>query len=263
LRPYIENCDVKIEDLLQIWGEKPEGIFAIIKNIVEGPLGADRMDFTQRDAYYTGTQHLGTIPTKRLIKNSKLVFIDNEIRLSYSSKCISDIIRSLDGRLNLYESVYLHRKTVEASLLVELMLEKLTENADLINLTKDPEEFVWLNDHKIYAMILETNNPEAIKIYKRLMLRKLPKTEHEIYINDFSKSFDMSHYEKLWYPDGKGVVVKTRPISGIDHKKFKEYKIFFYDKEKNNYTCENLLEKIGYTPSIKPYYIVRGIRLEN
>lgn len=248
--------------------------YDIVRNIVEGPLGADRIDFTRRDSYNIGMTHLGTIPTSRIIQNSKIVKVEGVPRLSYHVKIIDDIIRTLDGRLSMYASVYLHKTSVAASILVEKMMECISEPFGLPGMTLS-EDFLRLTDHKIFAMVSEWHEPlgtyenlpeirlrkKAQKFYTDLMDRNLPKMDHEVHVSDFEKVYDEKEYADMWYP-GKDpesfVIYKSRPISGISADKFDKYHIYFHDSHDKIFTCQELLDKIGYTVPIKPYYIVRG-----
>jgi len=282
--------DIDPEDLIELWAPGTTNMFRseyskhrkpmwdIIRNIVEGPLGADRIDFTRRDAYNIGMTHLGTIPTSRIIQNSKIVFINGVPRLSYHVKIIDDIIRTLDGRLSMYSSVYLHKTSVAASLLVERMMDLVCEPFRLVEMTKDPEQFKRLTDHKIFGMISEWFQHEgtdiseqeyinikiAQKMYENLMDRRLPKMDYELHVSNFSAPFDEQHYVSQWYPGrdpSTFIIYKSRPISGISAEKFDKYGISFHDSNGNLYTCQELLDQIGYTVPIKPYYIVRGYSL--
>ena len=276
--------NINPEELVELWspGSVPsfsaqdKSMFNIIRNIVEGPLGADRIDFTRRDSHNIGMQHLGTIPASRIIQNSKIVFVNNVPTLSYHAKCIEDIIRTLDGRLSMYTSVYLHKTSVAASLLVEKMMDLICEPFGLVEMTKDPDQFKRLTDHKIFAMISEWCPPSPIKaedlaevrnikraqqLYEQLMDRQLPKMEHEVRINDFTTPFNEQHYVDLWYPNrdpSTFIIYCSRPISGISAAKFDKYGIVFHDNNDKLYTCQELLDSIGYTVPIKPFYIVRG-----
>ncbi len=137
-------------------------------------------------------------------------------------------------------------------------------------MTKDPEQFKRLTDHKIFAMISEAslgtsdgveNIKYAQELYERLMDRKLPKMNHEVHVNDFNTPFDENNYINDWYPNhdpASFIIYKSRPISGISADKFDKYNIYFHDNNGEIFTCGELLERIGYTIPIKPYYIVRG-----
>lgn len=299
LKKYLPK-GVTPNDLIKLWApdnplfapgnvfvnDNERAYFEIIRNVVEGPLGADRIDFTRRDSYNIGMTHLGTIPTSRIIQNSKIITVDGVPRLSYHTKIIDDIIRTLDGRLSMYASVYLHKTSVAATILVEKMMECICEPFGLVGMTLS-EDFLRLTDHKIFAMVsewpaarytpdlsweefVEKNAEEmmvrikAQKFYTDLMDRRLPKMDHEVHITDFEKSYDEKFYADLWYPGqdpSTFVIYKSRPISGISAEKFDKYHIYFHDSDGKIYTCQELLDKIGYTVPIKPYYIVRGYTL--
>lgn len=281
------NLSIDSEELMEIWSpgyatncyhDGPDmHMYAIIRTIVEGPLGADRIDFTRRDAYYVGMQHLGTVPASRIIQNSKIIFggpnmDDNIPHVSYNHKCIHDIIRTLDGRLNMYESVYMHRTSMAATVLVEMMMRLTCEPFGLIKMTSDPEQFKRLTDHKFLGMVSEAGShlpewnkyQENIKrakvLYDMLMDRHLPKMDHEIHVTDFDTPFNADEYAKKWYPSRDSntfQIVKTRAISGISADKFNKSKITFHSNTGVR-TCQEVLDEIGYQIPIKPYYIVRG-----
>ncbi len=289
LAPFLPG-DVTPVDLVALWSPGPfedpfqKAIFAIIRNVVEGPLGADRIDFTRRDSYNIGMTHLGTIPTSRIIQNSKIVFIDGLPRLSYHVKIIDDIIRTLDGRLSMYSSVYLHKTSVAASLLVEKIMDLVCEPFNLVEMTNDPEEFKRLTDHKIFGMVSEYCPPDggregydkdtqtmvnnvnmARRAYENLMDRILPKMDYEVRVQNFDAPFDEQVYVTKWYANrdpSTFMIYKSRPISGISADKFDKYGIVFHDSSGKQYTCQELLDQIGYTVPIKPYYIVRGYSVD-
>ena len=129
-----------------------EQLYHIIHAVVEGPLGADRMDFTLRDAKQTGTEHLGTIAYRRIIECSRIVLTKGsglettQLMLAYEYKCIDDVISALDGRLYLYKNVYFHKTAVAASVLIERIIEKLLVPFELDDAYADPRQFARLDD---------------------------------------------------------------------------------------------------------------------
>jgi len=315
LAPYISECGIDPRELCEVWApnstdfhidELIRPIYDIIRTIVEGPLGADRIDFTRRDSYHTGMLHLGTIPASRIIQNSMIVFVSgfsgfSETKtptetkkptkkpiLSYHHKCIEDVVRTLDGRLNLYSSVYFHKTSMAASLLVETMMDLVCNAFELVKLTQNPLYFKKLNDHKLLGMISEFTSYTTInykdipkvksaqRLYDQLMERKLPKMNHEIRVTDMNTPYDEEKYIKEWYGDltaeqkTKIAIVRTRVISGISAEKFDKYNIVFHgffgnenthgfsNNELKLYKCQECLDNINYTTPIPPYYIVRG-----
>ena len=285
LAPYIEACGVSVDHIAAVWESRDDhlGMFKIIHAVVEGPLGADRIDFTCRDAYYTGTQHFGTIPHHRIIDNSSVVF-DSVWKLTYNFKCMLDIIRTLDGRLYLYHDVYFHKTSMGASVLVEEIMRLVTDPLDLVDLVQDPKQFCLFNDTTMLSMVLCGNNllkrgsdnldqlqrwqedlDRAKELCHRLMLRKLPKMIYEETVTDLNKKYNEQEYAQKWFPGNDPQsfrIVKTRVIAGISPKKFDEYDILFRHKDRtgkvNYISCADALNTIGYTPSQKPYYMVRG-----
>lgn len=288
MQPYLIQCGVEPSDLIAVWDAKSEAyikksaeeqsIFEIIHNIVQGPLGADRMDFTLRDSYFTGTGHLGTIADDRIISNAIVLPVksmDKRLCLHYDIKCLSDIIQALDGRFKMYDSVYLHKAVYAASLLISKMMQHAAPMLGLINQTQDWEQFQWLNEHMVVGGIMQWFNlqesvltedmQEAIKYCKQWMQRKLPKLRKEIMV-PAHKPFNPELYKKEiaeveMDPDtgpGELEIVRTRSISAIDPGKFKQANIFFYNRrEKKSISCAEALAKNNYVPLQEPFYYVR------
>ena len=277
LRPLIEGCGIDVNHLIAVWNSNTEEykttsgatrfMFDIIRSTVQGPLGADRMDFTLRDSYFTGTSHLGTIASSRIITNSSIRKVGDQVYLHYHFKCLSDIIQALSGRYYMYDSVYLHKTSGAANVLIEEMLLKSAKHLNIIERTKNLEEFQWLNDSTIIGEIMayqgdEQEMLEAKEACKRLLRRQLPKLRAEImvhkdtnfnpepYLEEYSASLKISK-EQL-------AVKRTRSIHGIDPEKFDQHHLrFWHPDDEISITCKKALEKIRYTEPREPYYLVR------
>lgn len=295
LRPLIEGCGIDVNHLIAVWNSETEEykntsgatrfMFDIIRSAVQGPLGADRMDFTLRDSYFTGTSHLGTIASCRIITNSSIRRIGDKVYLHYHFKCLSDIIQALSGRYYMYDSVYLHKTSGAANVLIEEMLLKSAKHLNIIERTKNLEEFQWLNDSTIIGEIMayRGDEPEMLKAQtacKRLLQRRLPKLLAEIMVHkntEFKKEIYLQKYsESLQIPKEDLVVTRTRAIHGIDPRKFDEHGLRFWvpknklhdttlqteNTEDISLTCQEALEKIKYTEPREPYYLVRVYSLD-
>eukprot|EP00734_Pompholyxophrys_sp_LG126_P000005 Pompholyxophrys_sp_v1_NODE_1_length_32789_cov_6.460653.p5 type:complete len:476 gc:universal NODE_1_length_32789_cov_6.460653:24455-25882(+) len=292
-KPLVMACGITPEQLIAVWNSKTEEYktatpewqnwYDIIRAIVQGPLGADRMDFTLRDSYFTGTTHLGTIASTRIISNTKLIQDENTNRyhVHYHLKCLSDIIQALSGRYYMYDSVYLHKTTSAAGILIEKMLQHSAKYLNLKDRTEDLNEFQWLNDSTIIGAIMAYNENEgtdlgmieAKKYCKALLQRKFPKLEVELmipteekfdcpaYLAEYAKSSgrDPSDYE----------IIRTRSIVGVDADKFDRHHIYFWTTENqpsalgksktpvSKISCQDALNRVGYVPAQRSHYIIR------
>jgi HD superfamily phosphohydrolase len=289
----LKEAEINYQDIYAIWNhnspwfskasQEEQDIFRMIGAITQGPLGADRIDFVLRDSYHTGTQHLGTIAHDRII--SKTTYINGH--LVYNKSCLSDIIQALTQRFHMYESVYLHKTSFAANIIIEGMMENASRYLKLVERTKDLAKFKFLTDHIIGEIMAfepsehpeEKEMIEARKYCQMLLERKIPKMIKEILVQDEKKlvkkyeinmgKFDHTyHYSfiiiklKEIYPEPKYKIIRTRVISEIDTKDFDAHHILFLKpkKEKEDQSlvsCEKILKSIDYTPSVQPFYMIR------
>lgn len=150
----------------------------------------------------------------------------------------------------MYNNVYLH-KTVQASaILVEKMMLVAKEDLNLIEKTKDLDEFVWLNDTTLMGKVMTLNSEHPARRYlERLMTRKLPKLIKEFRIFEEDASIaDIA--------DDAHEVIETRYIGGIDTSQFDRYRIYFLAGERS-LTCQEALAKEMYVEPRHPRKLVR------
>lgn len=169
-----------IEPITNIWKD----IDKVGSMIVQGPVGSDRIDFTLRDAHYTGMEHFGTIAYDRIINNSLLLetsFLRENLETSFQKKTKSltigykkkvqdDIAQMLQARKYMYKHVYFHTKVQQAEL---LLIEPIREFMKNKNIDID---FLDLTD----MMILSYDH----KNIRRYKLRSIPYAEINLVIDD-------------------------------------------------------------------------------
>jgi HD superfamily phosphohydrolase len=91
----------------------------LLRQLLHGAIDADRIDYLQRDAHYTGVAH-GAIDASRL-----LATIDRqEGRLVFEAKGRSAIEGFLVGRALMYASVYYHKTVRAAETMAQAALER-------------------------------------------------------------------------------------------------------------------------------------------
>lgn len=285
IAPLVKNCGVQPEEIIAIWdSHSPEylaftaeekDIFDIIRAVVQGPLGADRMDFTLRDSHFTGTEHIGTIAYDRIISKAFVKYHEARLCLHYDVKALSDIVQALDGRFHMYDTVYFHKTVSAASIIISRMMKYAADDMDLIAKTKDLQRFVYLNDHYVMGTItnwifldphtISDGQKKAAKYCHDLLNRKLPKMIFEAKVSDaveYKESNYLTTINNNRISKTSDVeIMRTRSISGIDPRKFDRHRVYFYNaKDKRTMTCQQALDAYGYHVS-EPYYYVRAYEL--
>ncbi len=159
-------------------------------NIVQGPLGADRMDFVLRDAYFSGVKHYGTVPLDRIIRNSSILKTpDGKSVLSYNVKVVDDIYTVLFGRFMMYKNVYFHKTSRAADMMIQELLRKSMSFLDFKKSLSNLDEFLQLTDDYVIErtemLFYQSEKPskelkEAHEIIQRLKSRNLWKLVVEI-----------------------------------------------------------------------------------
>ena len=116
----------------------------LLRAILHGPIDADRIDYLQRDAYYTGVAH-GAIDAVRLLDTLRGV----GGRMVYEEKGRSAVEGFLVGRALMYSSVYFHKTVRAAELMAQAAVERLAgfpESARPLFRATDGELLVRLSE---------------------------------------------------------------------------------------------------------------------
>ncbi len=152
-------------------------------NVVQGVLGADRLDFLLRDVYCSGTLHFGRVAVDRLIRNS---FIYNG-KLCYHVKVIDDIYSVLYTRYMMYKNVYFHKVGRAADLMIQEILKLSMKLIDYEQLLRDYDAFTKLTDmgflRELELRAMNSDSPESerlLELIDSLRKRKLWKLLLEI-----------------------------------------------------------------------------------
>jgi uncharacterized protein len=133
--------------------------------IICSDVGADRMDYLRRDAYYTGVSY-GTVDTDRVILTLEM----DRRGLLVGKGGLEAAEMLLVGRFMMFSNVYLH-KTVR---IASAMLNRGISGA--ISGGMEPEAFLGGTDDSVLEMMRET--PSGRKYADALMRRELYKEAH-------------------------------------------------------------------------------------
>ena len=131
----LRDHDIDPEDIAALITSSYEKL-PCLQQMIFGEVDADMLDYLQRDFYFTGVAY-GHIEVDRLISTMTV----SEGRLLFQIKAIDAIRDFLMARLQMYTSVYLHRKTriVDQMLLhaARRSIVELGEISDFSVLTDD------------------------------------------------------------------------------------------------------------------------------
>ena len=92
----------------------------LLRSLLHGPIDADRIDYLQRDAHYTGVAH-GAIDALRLLDTVRAV----DGALVFAEKGRAAIEGFLLGRSLMYASVYYHKTVRAAEVMAQGALERI------------------------------------------------------------------------------------------------------------------------------------------
>jgi HD superfamily phosphohydrolase len=116
----------------------------LLRHLLHGPIDADRIDYLQRDAHYTGVAH-GAIDAVRLLATAR----SHGGRLVFAEKGRSAVEGFLVGRALMYASVYYHKTVRAAEVMAQGALERTPgypESAGPLFSLTDGEMFVRLRE---------------------------------------------------------------------------------------------------------------------
>ena len=134
-----------------------------IGQAVAGEIDADRMDYLQRDAYFSGVEH-GNIDAETIIR---LAEIDSR-RLVFDHKAVQALEGLLTARFHMIKSVYTHH----ASQIAEKMLQRSLEN--YVEQGNSVERMMKLDDYEAHSQLMNSKRT-AKNLYSRIKDRKLYK----------------------------------------------------------------------------------------
>ncbi len=205
LREAVLMSGLKLQDIFDCWSGKNR----VHKAIVQGPAGADRLDFIMRDAYFCGVHTMNKGIHRRIIEGSEIVVDpkDGKLSLSYNNKVMDDVYTILSTRFNMYKGIYGHKTCTASKAILDLMLKSLLGYDEIKKITNDANQFHRLTDDYIKGFIdFEIKDPESLskKYLNAYRYRKLPKMVYEATVDtgfhksilDILQKMTSGNYEK-------------------------------------------------------------------
>lgn len=162
-----------------VCGRPPPGAFPfrsggrdllpILRQVVSGELDADRMDYLQRDSFFTGVNY-GKFDSDWIIQNLAAVERDGRVYLALQGRAVFAFEDFLLSRYHMFLSVYFHY----ASVGYEVLLQRYCDTSGgEYALPADPDAYLEHDDVALIAALRASKNPWARRVVRRQGYRLL------------------------------------------------------------------------------------------
>jgi HD superfamily phosphohydrolase len=143
----------EVHQILEAWGIEPRAVADLVdplvrvrgpstlREVLHGAVDADRIDYLQRDAHYTGVAH-GAIDAARLLDTMRSV----RGHLVFAEKGRSAVEGFLVGRALMYSTVYYHKTVRAAEMMAQAALERMPGFPDAVRDAFDWTDGEWIHN---------------------------------------------------------------------------------------------------------------------
>src|SRR5438270_7665268 len=142
-------------------------LLPILRQVVSGELDADRMDYLERDSFFTGVNY-GKFDADWIVQNLAAVERDGRVYLALLHRAVFAFEDFLLSRYHMFLSVYFHSTSVG----YEVLLQRWCESGEY-SLPADPDEYLLHDDIALLSALRASQNPWARRIVRRQGYRVL------------------------------------------------------------------------------------------
>lgn len=143
--------------------------FPLLTQLVSGEMDADRMDYLQRDSFFTGVAY-GNFDQTWLLENLSHHIENDRVFLALEDRAIFAFEDFLLSRYHMFVSVYLHYISVG----IETMLKRFYEEAPGdFSIPADVEGYIQTDDIALWSALRSSSNQWAQRIANRQTFRRL------------------------------------------------------------------------------------------
>jgi HD superfamily phosphohydrolase len=169
----VMNLDFKEKD--GFFNDRGITFRKVLHQIISSEMDADRMDYLQRDSYYSGVSY-GKFDANWLLTNLGVYFEKKTAHLSLNARAIYTFEDFLLSRYHMFMMVYLHHKSV----CYERMMEEYIKQPDCsFKVPSDVEAYLRCDDSVFYEHLRRDSAHNAWA--ERILLRKNYKVALEVH----------------------------------------------------------------------------------
>lgn len=170
LRAGIAALEVDPADVLALILGDSASRYPALRELVSGPnLDADRMDYLQRDAYFTGVMS-GRYDADQLVASMRLFERDGDTVLGIDSRGVVALESFVLARYMMFASVYFHHTTR----LFERILQDVLRELWPVPAALDPiDEFLRWDDFRVLNELRDKKSEAALALRERVRIYAL------------------------------------------------------------------------------------------
>ncbi|HTO97913.1 MAG TPA: HD domain-containing protein, partial [Myxococcales bacterium] len=142
-------------------------LLPVLRQVVSGELDADRMDYLQRDSFFTGVNY-GKFDADWIVQNLAAVEREDRVYLGLQHRAVFAFEDFLLSRYHMFLSVYFHATSVG----YEVILQRWCESGEYA-LPADPDQYLQHDDVSLIAALRASSNPWARRVVRRQGYRVL------------------------------------------------------------------------------------------
>jgi HD superfamily phosphohydrolase len=180
LRDAVKSLQIDPDDVLALVLGDPKTRFPALRELVSGPnLDADRMDYLQRDAYFTGVAS-GRFDAEQLLASLRLYERDGRVVVGIDYRGVVALESFVTARYMMFASVYFHHTTRMFERILQEVLRELWPDPRKLD---DIEEFLRWDDFRVLNALSDARSEAARALRERLRVYGLAaefNAEHDL-----------------------------------------------------------------------------------
>jgi len=184
----------------------------VCRDIVSGPLDADKMDYLLRDSHYAGVLY-GVYDLKRLAHGAILIEEKPNSYLGVEQENIPALDQFIIANHNMRVQVYGHRiRRIADLMLVRSVVTAIEDGNSAVKKLFDyrnddsiVERYVHVDDAELVRLVMTGTHGDGKRMMERLIARRLPKEVLEVSLEDIA---DVELAEKLSDKGAEGTATR-------------------------------------------------------